>query len=729
MSQFLQVNSVPVGALTIRFIREINELRVAAIPKDFPRLSEEKTKAPVKDYVPPFEAETNSAHKENKENKSARNLNFGSSSKKDSTYKANSVEPKAKSDLEKFIGENLISKIGIVILIIGVGIGAKYAIDNDLISPLGRIIIGYAFGFGLLGFAVKLKAKYLNFSSVLLSGAMAIMYFITFFAYSLYELFSETTAFILMLIFTVFTVASAMNYSRQVIAHIGLVGAYAIPFLLGNDSGNYAFLFSYVAVINIGILALSVKKYWISLFYSSFVFTWLIYAAWYLTSFRADANFNLAFFFAATFFLIFYLTFLAYKLISKEDISAENVALITANSFIFYGFGYSILASRAEFENQLGLFTAGNAAVHFTFAFAVSRLKLVSRNLVYLLSALVLTFITIAVPVQFDGNYITLIWTAEAAILFWIGRAKAISLYENYSFPLMLLASISLLKDWANLYLDYSSTQSALTTIFNPYFATAIFFATAFGFINYLNRRKDYAPTVLPKLTKLINYALPTILLVVLYNAFRLEIGNYYHLRYVNSFYQTVYNEDLNLFNLIWQINYTMLFLSLLSFANINKFKNFALGFINLALNALTLLVFLGGGLFLLGELRESYLSPNDAFSPTFFHILIRYVSYAFAALLIYAIYQYFRANFVKENISERDRVYGFDFLFYVSLLWITSSELINLMDIFGYNEHPKFRHFIAATKYRRRTDKPNYRRVDCVFPGFRDDAAYFQAV
>jgi hypothetical protein len=134
-----------------------------------------------------------------------------------------------------------------------------------------------------------------------------------------------------------------------------------------------------------------------------------------------------------------------------------------------------------------------------------------------------------------------------------------------------------------------------------------------------LTAEKITRPTVLPKLTKLINYALPTILLVVLYNAFRLEIGNYYHLRYVNSFYQTVYNEDLNLFNLIWQINYTMLFLSLLSFANINKFKNFALGFINLALNALILLVFLGGGLFLLGELRESYLSPTTRFRRRFF--------------------------------------------------------------------------------------------------------------
>ena len=35
--------------------------------------------------------------------------------------------PRTKSNVEKFIGENLISKIGIVILVIGVAIGAKYA--------------------------------------------------------------------------------------------------------------------------------------------------------------------------------------------------------------------------------------------------------------------------------------------------------------------------------------------------------------------------------------------------------------------------------------------------------------------------------------------------------------------------------------------------------------------------------------------------------------------------
>jgi uncharacterized membrane protein len=88
--------------------------------------------------------------------------------------------------LEKFIGENLISKIGIIILILGVGIGAKYAIDHELISPLTRIILGYLLGFGLLAFALKLKENYHQFSAVLLSGSMAINYFLTYDAYSIY---------------------------------------------------------------------------------------------------------------------------------------------------------------------------------------------------------------------------------------------------------------------------------------------------------------------------------------------------------------------------------------------------------------------------------------------------------------------------------------------------------------------------------------------------------------
>ena len=62
-----------------------------------------------------------------------------------------------KTEIEKFIGENLINKIGILITVIGVGIGAKYSIENDLISPLTRIILGYFAGLGLLGYGIQFK--------------------------------------------------------------------------------------------------------------------------------------------------------------------------------------------------------------------------------------------------------------------------------------------------------------------------------------------------------------------------------------------------------------------------------------------------------------------------------------------------------------------------------------------------------------------------------------------
>jgi uncharacterized membrane protein len=194
----------------------------------------------------------------------------------------------ARADLEKFIGENLISKIGIIILIIGVGIGVKYSIDNELISPLARIIVGYVFGFGLIGLAIKLKPKYHNFSAALISGGMAIMYFVTYFAFSLYGLIPQSSAFALMGMFTVFTVAAAVFYGRQVIAHIGLVGAYAVPFLLSSDSGNYLMLFSYMAVVNSGILVIAFKKDWTPVFYTASGFTWLIFFGWFVSKYSGE---------------------------------------------------------------------------------------------------------------------------------------------------------------------------------------------------------------------------------------------------------------------------------------------------------------------------------------------------------------------------------------------------------------------------------------------------------
>lgn len=601
--------------------------------------------------------------------------------------------PKIKLDLEKFIGENLINKIGILITILGVAIGAKYSIEHELISPLTRIILGYLSGLGLLGIGMKLRKKYESYSAVLVSGAVAIMYFITYFAYSFYGLIPQTFTFILMAIFTTFAVATAMSYNKQVIAHIGLVGAYAIPFLLSDGSGRVLILFSYITIINIGILIIAFKKYWKLLNYSSFGLTWLIYFSWFLTEYQVNEHFGLAFVFVSIFFIIFYSTFLAYKLVQKEKFKISDIILLLANSFIFYGIGYSILCDHEIGSQLLGLFTLGNAIIHFISSLIIYRKKHSDKNLFYLVSGLTLVFITITVPVQLNGNWVTLLWAGEAALLFWIARTKGIPFYERLSYPLMALAFFSIAQDWTHVYHDYSpeNPASRITPLLNIHFLTSLLFILSFGFINSLNQSKKYKSPLSPQygLSNIISFSIPAILVFTLYNSFRLEIATYWNQLYMDSalsvniqgqkFPKTYWNSDLNKFKILWTFNYSLLFVSLMSFINIKKIKKEQFALMNIVLNTFFIALFLSLGLILLGELRDSYLEQtlSEYYQRSVFNIGIRYVSFAFLALSLLACYHSVRQDYIERNFKI-----PFDFILYTSILLISSNELINWMDI-----------------------------------------------
>ena len=606
---------------------------------------------------------------------------------------------KQKSDIEKFIGENLINKIGILITIIGVIIGVKYSIENDLISPLTRIILGYILGLGLLGVGIKLKENYKNFSAVLVSGAMVIMYFITFSAYSFYELIPQTITFLLMVLFTIFTVIAALNYNLPIIAHLGLVGAYAVPFLLSNDSGRAEILFGYVAIINIGILFLSFTKYWKSLYYSSFIFTWGIYLSWYFSSYNLE-NFSLAFIFLIAFFAIFYLTLLAYKLIKKEKYDLGDIILLLVNSFIFYGIGYALLSDLDNGEELLGLFTLANALIHFVVSAIIYKKKLADKNLFYLIGGLVLVFITLAVPVQLDGNWVTIIWAGEAALLFWIGRTKGVPIYEKLSYALMLLAFGSLVQDWTGYY-DYNALgePSIFTPILNLRFLTGFLFIAAFAFINYLFRKEKFINPLRPGsiFRKLISILIPSIFLFAIYNVFRLEIAGYWNGKYDASFLEIteandlytdyLQNQDYRNFRIVWIYIYTLLFLATLSYLNIKKLKSNGLGYFLIVASIVALLLFFSEGIIALTDLRESYIQNENSefYNHGIFNILIRYIAILSVMALVYVGILSGKSGIMKKGLQI-----PFTIILHLVILAILSTEFIAWMDIAGSTQSYK---------------------------------------
>ncbi|RZL45993.1 MAG: DUF2339 domain-containing protein [Pedobacter sp.] len=596
-----------------------------------------------------------------------------------------------KSDFEKFIGENLISKIGIAILVIGVAIGAKYAIDKDLLSPLTRIILGYLVGIALMGFAIKLKAKHESFSAVLLSGAIAIMYFLTYAAYDFYSLIPQALAFVLMVFFTSFTVIAAIKYNQQVIAHIGLVGAYAVPFLLSDGSGKVAVLFSYMAIINIGILILSFKKYWKPLFYLSFGLTWLIFTSWLVLDYRDAAHFNLAFCFAAIFFITFYISNLAYKLRKAEVFGIADVIVLLLNSFVFYGIGFYILSENKNGGELLGLFTLANAIIHFVVSLIIYKRKLADKNLFYFILAMVITFVTMAAPVQLSGNWVTIFWVAEASILFYLGRRKGILIYEKLSYPLIILAFISLLQDWAlsssefNYIYDYTPIRPFL----NVGFLSAVIFIAAFALMFVIGRKPNLGGEKTTAFREIFTYIIPSILVVLVYYTFRKEIANIFENAYQSSKINInpktnesdfVYNYNYPLFKTACVYIYSLLFASVLTFINLIKIKSKELAVSNAMINLFTILAFLTQGLYILSELREAYISQNDKyFVSTSMNIGIRYISLTFFVLLITSCYQLSKSEIFKVKFKT-----AFDYLLYIAILWVLSSELLHILELSG---------------------------------------------
>jgi uncharacterized membrane protein len=673
---------------------------IFALQRELALLKNQKESQTAK--VTPSEKSKNEpvAQKDNLPLENRLKLNYQQKEKKPAPLNSSQASPKSKAkrpivNFEKFIGENLINKIGIAITIIGVGIGAKYSIDNNLLSPLARIVLGYVFGAALLGVGFKLKKNYHSFSAVLVSGAMAIMYFLTFLAYDFYQLIPQAVAFGFMLLFTVFTVVAALNYQKQIIAHIGLVGAYATPLLLSSGSGQVAVLFSYMALINVGILFIAVKKYWQPLYYVAFILTWTIFGLWFEGDYN-NSYFSLAFGFSLIFFALFYATFLANKLLQKRTFSLVDVLALLANAFIFYGLGFAILNYVPTLEKYIGAFTLANAVLHFGVSVLIYSQKLADRNLFYLVSGLVLTFVTIAVPAQLNGNWVTLLWAAEAALLFWIGRSKKVMVYEKLSYPLMVLASFSLVQDWQLSYLFYNDTKALPSPIFNSYFLSSLLFIGAFSFIRFVHLKHKPAVNLTSAMSIYnIGVAMSAIILVAaVYFSFFLEIANYWQLRLNQSlikmpsensdYVQSIFNNDYKHYRLVWLVNYSLIFAGLFSFIGLKTLKSNLIANVNLVLNLLAALLFLTIGLHQISGLRESYVDQanNEFYNVGAFAIGIRYISLLVMAGLLWVSYNIVMAAFLKKNY-----VRPFQLLLHSSILWVASSELIHWLHFVGANE------------------------------------------
>ncbi len=394
-------------------------------------------------------------------------------------------------DLEKFIGENLVSKIGIAILVLAIGFFVKYAIDNDWIGPIGRVGVGVLCGGILIGIAHLLRNQYKAFSSVLVGGGLAVLYFTIALAYHQYQLFGQMSAFVIMLVITAFSVLLSMLYDRQELAIIALAGGFFTPFLVSNGRNDYAILFSYLLILNGGLLVIAYNKAWRLLNILAFGFTAALFASW-LISLPYDATpatYRGGWSFATVFYLLFFVINVAYTVRTNKRFVASDFGILLVNTCLYFAAGLYLI-QQLGLERYKGLYCAVMGIFHLGATWFLFRKNTIDKNILYLLVGITLSFVSLTAPLQLHGHYITLFWATESVLLYWLFLKSQIRLIRLASLVIWAAMLVSLGMDWLNNYATVHDTirQDHIPILFNKGFMTGLYSALCCGALYYLDR-------------------------------------------------------------------------------------------------------------------------------------------------------------------------------------------------------------------------------------------------
>ena len=388
----------------------------------------------------------------------------------------------SETNFEKYIGENLFGKIGILIFIIGIGFFVKYAIDQNWINETARTLMGYAVGAGMLVLAERLHKRYHTFSSLLAGGAFGIYYLITAIAFHYYALFSHTIAFVILCVTTIFMSAVSVLYDRKELAVTALVGGFIAPFIISTDSSSIISLQIYITILNIGMFCLAMYKKWAILPMVSFAFTYIIlWGTTALGSFsdsEAVTTYPTLFAFATLFYVIFLLP-VVFILRTQygENTRLGLLGIITANSFMYLIYGDFLLQhfeASSDTTAYLAFFIAAvNLAIHLYLRFRVEGQDTL-RNLML---GLAVTFASMGIPILFSAANVLMVWAAESVLLLWLFTKEKNRIYELASAVLLLLTLGALAY--------YRITDTFIHDTGDSLFFNGAFFVTTFVSIAY----------------------------------------------------------------------------------------------------------------------------------------------------------------------------------------------------------------------------------------------------
>jgi uncharacterized membrane protein len=379
--------------------------------------------------------------------------------------------------LESRIGAQLLNRIGILVVLIGVAWFLKLAFDYNWIGPWVRVLIGLACSAGLMVWSQRFRRQgFFPFSYSLKAIASSIAYLSLWAAFSLYHLAPSSVVFLAMTGITVVNAVLARRQESELLAIYAMAGGLATPALLWTARGDHFFLFVYLVLLNAGGLLLFALHPWKRLAWAALLGTALYYVA--LSDYQA-ASLSWTVFFLALYFANFAaIPFLVERRPDARPDPVFPIAFPIANGF-------------ATFLAFVWLFGSPSQQLWRTWATAVLALAclLMARRGPVSLSrtnlGLGIFFLTTAVGLEFDRPVATLCWLGEALALFALAKRRGHVAMRVFAAGVLAVAALSLVVDW------FFGSRHPQAVVANLHFATNLAAAAVFAAVVRLNLGDD----------------------------------------------------------------------------------------------------------------------------------------------------------------------------------------------------------------------------------------------
>lgn len=323
------------------------------------------------------------------------------------------------------LGGNTVVRVGMIVVLFGVGFFLKYSFDQGWISIQTRLMSAALGGLALAGLGWRLRNARPDFAWVVQGGGIGIVYLTVFASANFYDLISESFATLLMVVLVALASAMAIAGNALSLAAMAAVGGFMAPVLV-SSGGSHTALFAYYLVLDAGILFVARFRAWRTLNLIGFVFTFVVGAAWGARYYRPD-------FFSSTepFLIAFFLLYVVVPILfaartaeSRSGFGRPGRGIVDGT--LVFGtplvvFGLQSLLVR-DFGYGAAWSAVGAAAIYAALAIGLRRREtrlygLLSETFV----ALAVAFGTLAIPLAFDARWTGMAWALEGAGLVWVG--------------------------------------------------------------------------------------------------------------------------------------------------------------------------------------------------------------------------------------------------------------------------------------------------------------------